>query len=197
MAQSKEQSDVDIAQLKKQHGVDIALTGDIILAVGKDDDKMSLRVSSLFLKSTSKVFAAMFGPRFAEGQGLNESNPRTVPLPDDNPFAMRIICSELHLRTDLVPDELTTSEFYSIACLVNKYDCHIALKRLFQVWMMNTESTTDPNTLALHMVSAYIFDDATAFERITHDLIVHYDMPYIKLWEDVVSCFVPWKALGN
>ena len=51
------------------------------LAPGDDvvlgfDDGTGYQVASSVLTSASPVFAAMFGPKFSEGQGLrNESNP--------------------------------------------------------------------------------------------------------------------------
>ncbi|KAL9091273.1 MAG: hypothetical protein Q9165_004907 [Trypethelium subeluteriae] len=197
MTQSKEETDVDIALTQRKSDVDIApIFGDVVFVVGKGHDQTNLRVSSWLLKSASKVFAAMFGPHFAEGQKLSGSNLITVPLPDDDPFAMSILCSELHLRTDMVPDKFNISEIYEIARLIDKYDCHIALKRLFQVWFMENKGTTSPTDLALQMVCASLFSDATAFTNITHELVMRYGEPYINLWDDGVSSFVPWKALG-
>jgi len=51
-----------------QQVINIAPDGDVILVVGPSRSQISkLRVHSLFLTTASKVFSAMFGPHFKEG----------------------------------------------------------------------------------------------------------------------------------
>ncbi|OCL09897.1 hypothetical protein AOQ84DRAFT_375415 [Glonium stellatum] len=80
---------------------DIATDGDIILVVGLELRR--LRVHALILKNASKVFNAMFGPHFREGQGLGGACSKEIPLPDDDADALKLICSVIHSRNDMVP----------------------------------------------------------------------------------------------
>ncbi|KAL9091272.1 MAG: hypothetical protein Q9165_004906 [Trypethelium subeluteriae] len=86
-----------------EHGLlEIAPDGDVILLVGQGAAQKNLRVHSVALKMASKVFAAMFGPRFAEGQSLSSANPKMVPLPEDDLEALTILCHIIHLRNDVL-----------------------------------------------------------------------------------------------
>lgn len=96
----------------------LAPSGDVVPALS---DHSRLRVHSVVLKLASPVFKAMFGPHFSEGQNLSEANPKEVPLPDDPPEAMIIICEILHYhnRSEPAPrGELPRV----IVTLVDKYD---------------------------------------------------------------------------
>jgi hypothetical protein len=52
---------------------DIPLDGDVILVVGQRN--VRLRVHSQFLGRASKVFGAMFEPRWREGESLSRQYP--------------------------------------------------------------------------------------------------------------------------
>jgi BTB/POZ domain len=93
--------------------VEIATNGDITLVVGPE--KRKLQVNSCVLKNASKVFNAMLGPQFREGQDLHGNSPKEIIMPDDNADALTIICRILHLRNDSIPDSRTPSEVLQIA----------------------------------------------------------------------------------
>jgi len=54
--------------------------GDVILVVGRDDKVLKIKIDSHVFRTASKIFAALFGPNFAEGQNLAFDTPRDVPL---------------------------------------------------------------------------------------------------------------------
>ena len=96
---------------------------------------MRLRVYSQQLRSASKIFSAMFGPDWSEGQRLSKELPKEVALPDDDAKAMRIICCTIHFRNDLVPETLTTKEVLQIAIEIDKYDLMVALRYAIVEWL--------------------------------------------------------------
>lgn len=102
---------------------DIAADGDVIMVVGPT--KAILRVHSLMLKMASRVFTAMLGPHFSEGQDLAADRPKEISLPEDNVQAMGVICKLLHSRPDLTCKValLKPEEVFQIAVLADKYDC--------------------------------------------------------------------------
>ena len=146
----------------------IAPTGDTILVVG--DRKIGLRVHSLCMRNGSKVFDAMFGPHFTEGQPTNGSLPKEIHMPDDDAKAMTTICKVIHHRNDLLPDVLEPGELPEIAVTADKYDCVIVLKYVMTQWLVFKEPVIFLDLGSL-MVAAYILNNPNAFLQITHKLI--------------------------
>ena len=92
---------------------------DVLLLLGPSKN-VSLRVSSKALSLASTVFAALFSPRFSEGQPLSSSTEaRNVPLPEDDLEAMTQICYAIHFyRT--VPRTISMSLLEKLASLCDK-----------------------------------------------------------------------------
>jgi hypothetical protein len=112
---------------------EITSDGDVILVVGVENTR--LRVNSQSLRYASKVFSAMFGPDWSEGQRLSKQLPTEIALPDDDAKAMRTICCTIHLRNDLIPETLTTKEVLQIAIEIDKYDLMVALRYAIIEWL--------------------------------------------------------------
>jgi hypothetical protein len=74
----------------------IAYAADLVLVVGTPAT-LKLSVSSIVLKDSSKVFAALLGPHFGEGQP-STSGIKEVTLAEDDPSAMSDMCFLLHGR---------------------------------------------------------------------------------------------------
>ena len=177
--------------------LDIAPNGDVILVVDQDAAQKKLRVHSFALSMASKVFAAMFGSQFAEGQRLNSTYPKDVPLPEDDADAMVTICSVLHYRYELIKDHLNIDTIYDIAVCADKYEFTGALKPSFQIWMSKTGDVRRTEPLLKAMTAAYIFDDADIFHDISRSLVEHSSDDYAESWDWSASGFLPAKALGN
>jgi hypothetical protein len=169
---------------------EIATNSDIILVVGLE--KRKLQVNSSILKNASKVFNAMFGPHFSEGQNLPGNSPKEVSMPEDNADALTIICRILHLRNDLIPDSLTSSEILQIAIAADKFDCVMRLKFHTAQWL-NPGNTQDILELGRLSVASYILDNAWAFGQLTLAMIVRSKDSYIPL-ADEFGDLIPWKT---
>ena len=114
--------------------MDVDPHGDVFLLLGPSKS-LSIRVSSKALSLASPVFAALFSPRFLEGQSLSSpTEVRNVPLPEDDPDAMTQICYAIHFyRT--VPRTLPMPLLESVASLCDKYDLAIALAAWSELWL--------------------------------------------------------------
>lgn len=112
----------------------ITTDGDTILVIGPDE--VRLCVQSCLLQAASKVFKAMFGPHFKEGQrsDLNGSK-KEVPMPEDDAGAMSVICAVIHYRNDIVPEQFTSRGVLEIAVVADKYDCKVALQHAARHWL--------------------------------------------------------------
>jgi hypothetical protein len=124
--------------------VDIAKDGNVVLVVGLEERR--LRLSASLLANVSKVFRAMFGPNFSEGQDLGNisSGPKEVHMPEGNADAIEIICSMMHFRS--VPREVGPDLMLHIAITADKFDCGIVLQHASILWL-------DPRTSSsLHVL---------------------------------------------
>ena len=121
-------------QSSSPSSTDVDPHGDVLLLLGPSKN-VSLRVSSKALTLASPVFAAMFSPRFSEGQPLSSSTEvRSVPLPEDDPEAMTQICYAIHFYAT-VPRTISMSLLEDIASLCDKYDLTVALAAWSELWL--------------------------------------------------------------
>lgn len=123
----------DLGDDKPSTIVDIFPKGDVILVVGSE--KVKLRVHSMFLKTTSRPFSAMFVLVWNEGNMLGRDEPTEIPLPEDDASALQTICAIIHHQNKLVPQTLTASDVLGIAIAADKYDCVDALKFASTNWL--------------------------------------------------------------
>lgn len=173
------------------HTNEIAADGDVILIVGIT--KKRLRVRSVLLKSASKVFAAMLGLYFSEGQDICSDHPKEIPLPEDDVAAMQTICEVMHHRNDAASDLLASSDVLQVAIAANKYDCLNTLRYASAHWLKLTKPSNMQDLLAL-MAAAYLFDSAQAFGEITNALILDHKDSYIPLAQGEDDSILPWRV---
>ena len=166
----------------------IAPTGDIILVVG--GGKTELRVHSVCMRTASKVFDAMLGPRFLEGQPSNGVLPRKISMPDDNAAAMTTICNVIHHRNDLAPDVRALGGLAEIALAADKYDCVLALKYAMFQWLNYKVPVTFLN-LGRLLIAAYVFNNSDAFRRVTQRLITDFSLSYLLLIDTKFAEIIP------
>jgi hypothetical protein len=171
---------------------DISPDGDVVLVVGPRS--VRLRIHSQCLRCASKVFDAMFGPHWSEGQGLSKESLREVPLVEGDADALRIICCVIHHRNDDVPQTLTPKEVLQIAIEADKYDLRVALKYATAQWL-KPRGNADKVDMGYLLAAAFLFGDMDAFVAYTLALILHYKGPYSELLDnEITSQIVPWKT---
>ena len=171
----------------------IAEDGDVILVVGEKGTR--IRVHSLFLRFASRVFAAMLGPCYAEGQDLNGSRTKEIHLPADDPQAMMMLCSILHHRNDTITSNATAPTVFQIARIADKYACVEALrfarKELLQ-W-----TTEDPVLLVLTLAASYLMKDSNSFEQLAGKLLECHGGPFQDIIDGEARIFLPPNTIGK
>jgi hypothetical protein len=158
---------------------DIAPDGDVILVVGAGMKR--LKAYSLVLKSASRVFGAMLGPRFSEGQRLDDNESTEIDMPEDDAETMEIMLNVIHGCNNAVHDGLNASQILRVAITADKFDCKVALAFAIKVWL-NCANITDSNQLWRLLRAAYWFDNAKSFEEISLRLMLHHRGSYLQLW---------------
>lgn len=131
--------------------MDIAPQGDLVVAIGADDNKTLVRVESVMLRTMSPVFQKMLKSgvsslfhqskrftifltndtflQFREGQTAHDvSNP--LALPDDNVDAMLNFFKVLHYQVDEI-DNSSLTWLHKLALLCDKYCCGSKFKDFF------------------------------------------------------------------
>ncbi|KAK5129707.1 hypothetical protein LTR08_002951 [Meristemomyces frigidus] len=152
--------------------VNVAFNGDIVLTV---NNVLELMVSSVVLCLSSPVFKVMLGPHFAEGHAIlsnQATTPKNIPLPEDDPAAMKLICLLLHNQNKSVPKYLHGAELLQFATTVDKYDCASAVEFASAVYMQSVVLSPHSNDYftrhpVLVLQAAYLLDDADSFARLT------------------------------
>ena len=177
---------------------DIVPDGDVLLLVGPD--KKKLFVHSLVLSNASKVFRAMFGPNFREGQHLASGSLDGVPLPDDDADAIRTLCNVIHLRNKALPEYLAPYDVLQVAIAADKYECVEAIQLASRYWLKpvkHEEALLDLDMLDFGwlMSAAYLLDDAKAFSEITREMMMERGDSYLDLADSKdIGPIVPWKV---
>jgi hypothetical protein len=171
--------------------VEIAAGGDVILVVGPEEVK--LRVHSLFLKTASKPFSAMFGPDWKEGHNmLGRDGPVELLLPEDNAAALKHICAIIHHQNNEVPQTLAAGDVLEVAITADKYDCVETLKFASGNWLRPGKN--EAGDLMFLTAAAYLFRNAQAFKEITRALVLNHDGPYLAFLCEEVESAITWKV---
>lgn len=172
---------------------DLCPDGDVILVVGSDN--VRLRVHSQCLSCASKVFSAMFGPHWREGQGLSKESPKDIQLEDDNAAALRTICCVIHHCNDAIPQVLTPMEVLQIAITADKYDLGVALRYATAEWLQ-PKGNVDKTEMGYLMAAAYFLGNMEVFVKSSLKLILDYDGSYAEfLGDKLMNQVLPCKAV--
>lgn len=121
----------------------------------------------------SPVFAAMLSPQFKEGKSLGSGNGCEIPLPEDDPEAMTLLCNCLHFRTDQIPTELEFPLLMALAILCDKYDCTKAISAWSALWLRKWETSACEEGFEGLLFVVYALDCAAAFMEISKRAILH------------------------
>ncbi len=151
--------------------------GDVVLQVGSGKSPVkSIKVSSQVLSIASPVFARMFGSGFLEGSvsSSRSDQPLHLPLPEDDPDAVLLMCHVLHPSGvgDLdVPLQLLES----LALLVDKYDCALALTVWSRLWFQQRYNCFNYTSRPWDRLRiAYALGTEEAFWDISKNIIYNY-----------------------
>ena len=144
----------------------IAPSGDLVLLVG-DPVEVKLLVSSAVLQDASKVFAALLGPHFLEGQPT-QGGPKEIELPEDDAVGMSDMCHLLHNKQvhGLLKNRPSSDRILAFAIMVDKYDCVDALQLQIQGILLGfllQEPKPYPECFAKQMLAAYLLRHAQTF----------------------------------
>jgi hypothetical protein len=171
----------------------LAPEGDVILVVGAI--RFRIHVDSIFLKRHSTVFAALFSPNFREGQNLNASSPKEIPLPDDDSQAMTVICAAMYHAINHIPQSPATDFVLSIVKHTDKYDCYDVLTLLSQAygWLKIDHLTLGKDLINILAIS-YLVRDREAFTNTSKALVSKYDGSFADLADDQICDVLPWKT---
>ncbi|KAK4898061.1 hypothetical protein LTR27_004447 [Elasticomyces elasticus] len=121
----------------------------------------------------SPVFKALFNPdKFLEGTTLATESTVEVPLPEDDPYYMGILCSILHMRHDMVP-KFTTTTMKEFARLCDKYDCGLAVKLFLDHNISVSEPNATETMLKEYLEIVVMLQYREAIERIAMLLVYH------------------------
>lgn len=157
--------------------IEIAPRGDVIFVLGGSN--MKLKVSAEVMALASPAFHAMFRPDrpWTEAQNLSEDQPKEVPLPEDHPEAMELICEVLHHQHDAHKAEYPEWKLVAhISRLTNKYFLQKALGYASEQWLTyyvgrareNHYKGSEAKEL---LATAYLYDCPRLFRIIQKDSI--------------------------
>ncbi|XP_014551553.1 hypothetical protein COCVIDRAFT_42147 [Bipolaris victoriae FI3] len=149
----------------------LAPEGDVILVVGRE--RFRIHADSLFLKRHSTVFAALLGSNFREGQDLNTSSSKEIPLPDDDPYAMAVICATMYHDFGHIPRSPATKLVYG--------------------WLKSDHLTLGKD-LANILAVSYMVRDQEAFKNVSRALVSKYEGSFADLADSVICDVLPWKT---
>lgn len=101
----------------------------------------------------------MLGPHFKEGSDLSTSSKVEIPLPEDDPQAIEIVCLIIHLRIDLVPAKLTHNTLLKVTRHCDKYGLLDVTRPTVQQWLdLRSEHPPVPISAAVDpMEAAFLF----------------------------------------
>ncbi|KAK3637335.1 hypothetical protein LTR56_013684 [Elasticomyces elasticus] len=165
--------------------VEVDPNGDVFLLCGGQDNEVhSFRVSSQVLRLASSVFQALLGPRFREGITLATSATVEIPLPEDDPGDMQILCSILHMRHDQAVSVLGAKTILSFAMLCDKYGCAKAVQPSVQLWVQNHVKAAEVLDLVEYLKAVSLLRYQDSARRVGAQLIK-------KAFASIVSLVAP------
>ncbi|KAF7863206.1 hypothetical protein EAF04_007289 [Stromatinia cepivora] len=91
-------------------------------------------VSSKHMSLASPVFKIMLEGSFKESLELKTKGSLTLPLPEDDPVAMRILIDLIHGRGDSVPEAVHLHIFTALAVLADYYRCSAVARVCANLW---------------------------------------------------------------
>ncbi|SPJ73177.1 uncharacterized protein FTOL_02906 [Fusarium torulosum] len=147
-------------------------------------DEIRVCVNSVIMKTASPVFAAMLDPHFKKGHALTQAKnvPVEIALPKDDAGAFGHICQVLHCQADTTLLEPNPDMLLKIWILIQKYDLKKAIKLSIEHWVRRQlELRLELEDLWLLALFCFQFEEATAFQYVTQQLMLSANLPFVKL----------------
>jgi hypothetical protein len=137
----------------------------------KSQREIHMLVSSKHLMLASPVFRAMFQcSNFQEGDALRSSGKVKVPLPDDDPAALKILLDIVHGRVRQVPRQVNLQIMTDLSVLVDKYQMLEVVELYAEIWM-STLKMSVPMFFTADLLPwlsiSWVFGLAEQFKQIT------------------------------
>ncbi|PQE15496.1 BTB POZ domain-containing protein [Rutstroemia sp. NJR-2017a WRK4] len=147
-------------------------TSDIAEPISQTIYKTHLMVSSKHMSLASPVFKAMLQGGFREGEELRGMKKISLPLPDDDTEAMKILIHWVHCKLNSVPVKVNLELFTNIAILVDKYRMHEVLKIMTPIWTKHLEADMMKtwNSVVRWICIAWVFGMHEEFQKATQIL---------------------------
>ncbi|KAJ9605306.1 hypothetical protein H2200_009963 [Cladophialophora chaetospira] len=142
-----------------------------------ESEEVEVLVSSRHLALASPVFRVMFDGDFLEKITLGQSEPKRIPLPEDNYEAMIVLLRIIHGQNSKVPRSIDPKSLIEIATLVDKYELLDACQMHVDVWM-NTSCLDHVRAwreLADWIYITWIFQKGNQFQELTRRAIWEMD----------------------
>jgi hypothetical protein len=159
-------------QLVTSEGQSDTPSSDIVEPISQTIYKTHLMVSSKHMSLASPVFKAMLQGGFREGEELRGMKKISLPLPDDDTEAMKILIHLIHCKLNFVPLEVNLELFTNIAILVDKYRMHEVLRIMAPIWTKHLEADMLKtwNSCVRWICIAWVFGMREEFRKATQFL---------------------------
>jgi len=137
----------------------------------KCQKEIHMLVSSKHLMLASPMFKAMLQhSNFKEGDELRSSGQVKVPLPDDDPAALKILLDIVHGRVRQVPRHVNLTTMTELSVLVDKYQMLEVVELYVEMWM-STLKTSVPMFFTADLLSwlsiSWVFGLGEIFKQIS------------------------------
>lgn len=117
---------------------------------------------------------------FSEGQSLSSNFVTEIPLPEDDPRAMEIICHATHQKTTAIPRDADATTLLTVATHVDKYFLHDALGYALDTWINARLLSGDDTNDQLKTLSASILlRRKEVFKHITKSFVYNYEQSFV------------------
>ena len=135
-------------------------------------DGSEVQVSSRSLSLASPVFRTMFSSKFAEGCAVTSASACNVPLPEDDPSAVTLLCMILHHRPEVLEVTVGSKLMSDMATLADKYDCASSLA-LWSRLVLGERIRTHHEHAFLDglLFPTIVFDEPEYFQTVTKRMV--------------------------
>lgn len=112
----------------------------------------------------------MLSPHFKEGSTLTAQSKVSIPLPDDDPDTMVILCKSIHMRFDMRAEDISLGSLLKLGVVVDKYDSSRGMGGLPYYWIHKHLPSPSTHGLASLFVASYLLNESKMFQRLGYDL---------------------------